>query len=417
MTHIHRRTWLSAAAAGMAAGLGPARSDGQAGAQSKKQLVLVLASGGWDPTYVFDPKPGSQLVDAPSGQVQELAGIPLLTHPERPSVTRFFEQYGSLSVVVNGLSVRSFVHSDCMKRILTGTASDQAADFAALAAHELGRDRPVPYFVLGTSAMSGPLSDITARAGTTSQMASLLRADNAPDLLLPRPAYQPTEAERTGTSQYLERRTARLLQARGERGEAAQALGAFRTSLERKRLLEAFARTSTGFGERQYTPDLGVQVNVALDAIASDLSQAVMLESSDWDTHQNNAQQSTKFEALFEGLHALVSGLEQRQLLERVVVVVLSEMGRTPRLNEAQGKDHWPVTSALVLGGGVKGGRVIGGTTDSQGSLPLNLQTGAPQGSGKQLQTGNLLAGLLSLVGAQPEPHFPGVEPLSALYA
>src|SRR5687768_6005167 len=123
---LDRRSLLtgSAALAGAAALGGPARA--QAGA---RKLLIVLASGGWDPTYALDPKPGSSVVDAPAGTLQEFSGISILTDPARPSVTDFFTRYADRAAVVNGVQVRSFVHADCMKRILTGTANDQNADF------------------------------------------------------------------------------------------------------------------------------------------------------------------------------------------------------------------------------------------------------------------------------------------------
>jgi uncharacterized protein (DUF1501 family) len=90
-------------------------------------------------------------------------------------------------------------------------------------------------------------------------------------------------------------------------------------------------------------------------------------------------------------------------------------MGRTPKLNAGGGKDHWPVTSAMLLGAGVRGGRVIGATDDSLGALSLDLASGAADPKGRQLQTGNLVAGVLEHVGVDPTTHFPEVEPLGAL--
>ena len=98
-------------------------------------------------------------------------------------------------------------------------------------------------------------------------------------------------------------------------------------------------------------------------------------------------------------------------------MVVLSEMGRTPKLNSALGKDHWPVTSCLAFGAGVKGGQVIGATDDGQNALNVELATGSVRSDGKQIQTSNLTAAALALVGLDPQQHFPGVEPLNALLA
>ena len=62
----------------------------------------------------------------------------------------------------------------------------------------------------------------------------------------------------------------------------------------------------------------------------------------------------------------------QRGLLEKVSVVVWGEFGRTPRINQIGGRDHWPSTQSILLaGGGIQGGRVIG-KTDSIGAKPVD---------------------------------------------
>lgn len=348
--------------------------------------------------------------------MQEFSGIPVLTDPARPSVSEFFTRYAERAAVVNGLQVRSFVHADCMKRVLTGTASDQNADFGALAAFATGRELPVPYLVLGMSAMSGPLASITSRAGTTNQLSSLL-VPNAADPFLPAAALAPGDTEDALVRQYLDAAAAREQALRGMHGSSARQLEAFVQSLDRSDLLRRFARESGGFGARGYTPDLLVQVDVAVSALSGDLCQVTMLELPDWDTHQDNGQQGPKHEALYAGLLHLAGSLDDQGLLERTAVVVLSEMGRTPKLNSALGKDHWPVTSCLVFGAGIAGGRVIGGSDEAQNALGVNLETGTVESGGTQLQTANLVSGVLELVGADAAEHFAGVEPLHALRA
>ena len=70
------------------------------------------------------------------------------------------------------------------------------------------------------------------------------------------------------------------------------------------------------------------------------------------------------------GLSALLEDLYQRGRLASTLVLVLGEFGRTPRLNTIGGRDHWPrVFSALLAGGGVKGGQVVG-QSDVRGESP-----------------------------------------------
>ena len=65
--------------------------------------------------------------------------------------------------------------------------------------------------------------------------------------------------------------------------------------------------------------------------------------------------------------------LKDRGLLDSTLVVAWGEIGRTPKVNEQAGRDHWPhAMSAAFAGGGVIGGRVVG-STDSKGTAPKDL--------------------------------------------
>src|SRR5207342_2045125 len=76
---------------------------------------------------------------------------------------------------------------------------------------------------------------------------------------------------------------------------------------------------------------------------------------------------------------ALIDDLEQRGLLQETVVAVLSEMGRTPRLNGRGGRDHYPFAwTNFLCGGNIKGGQVIG-STDRIGSAPHDSPILPPQ--------------------------------------
>jgi len=81
-----------------------------------------------------------------------------------------------------------------------------------------------------------------------------------------------------------------------------------------------------------------------------------------WDTHEDNFNTLRRLlPALDLGLCALLDDLKDRGLLGDVTVAVWGEFGRTPRINEKGGRDHWPrVSAALLAGGGLKTGQVIG---------------------------------------------------------
>ena len=83
-----------------------------------------------------------------------------------------------------------------------------------------------------------------------------------------------------------------------------------------------------------------------------------------WDYHGNNFKNARNdLPLLDQAVHALITDLHQRGLDKDVSVVVWGEFGRTPTINKDAGRDHWPrVSSALLAGGGMKTGQVIGAT-------------------------------------------------------
>lgn len=402
---------LGAAALGGAAfGGGLLRADGPG---ASKNLLVVLNFGGWDTTYALDPKPGLLRIDAPEGTIRRFGEAPIFVNDDRPAVTRFFEQWGSLAAVVNGVQVRSFVHSDCVKRILTGGPSETDPDFAAISAHELGRELPIPYLAFGSQARSGRFASLTGRTGTVNQLITLTDPSQAYPGSAP---FLPGADEDALVQSYLEQTSGLLADRAGRRGLNGAKIDDFLQSQTRSDLLVQFAQEN-GLGEFDYTPDLSVQVPLAVRALRDGLAKTVMVETQGWDTHTINATQREQHEMLYTALDGLMMDLDAEGMLDDTLVVVLSEMGRTPKLNNEVGKDHWPVTSAMFLGGSVAGGRSFGGTDDELRALSMNLQTGALDAAGKQLQTSNLVAGILDAVGVDVERVYPGVEPFRAFCA
>ena len=92
--------------------------------------------------------------------------------------------------------------------------------------------------------------------------------------------------------------------------------------------------------------------------------RCVTLSYGRWDSHGQNFQLVRDHGGkLDQGLSALIDDLEQHDLLDRTTVVVWGEFGRTPRINAGAGRDHWPqVSCALLAGGGMRTGQVIGAT-------------------------------------------------------
>lgn len=88
-----------------------------------------------------------------------------------------------------------------------------------------------------------------------------------------------------------------------------------------------------------------------------------------WDTHGNNFNHlKTHLPTFDTGLSALIEDLHARGLDRDVLVVVWGEFGRTPKINKDAGRDHWaPVQTALLAGGGLPMGQIIGSTDASAG--------------------------------------------------
>ncbi len=85
-----------------------------------------------------------------------------------------------------------------------------------------------------------------------------------------------------------------------------------------------------------------------------------------WDTHQNNFERTKELLSMVDPAFAmLLKDLFERDLLDKTIVLWLGEFGRTPKINNNDGRDHhtkgW---SAVVAGGGTRGGQVVGGTSE-----------------------------------------------------
>jgi hypothetical protein len=79
------------------------------------------------------------------------------------------------------------------------------------------------------------------------------------------------------------------------------------------------------------------------------------------------------------GYSTLLEDLSQRGMLENTLVVCMGEFGRTPKINPAGGRDHWPQCWTIFFaGGGVKGGRVVG-ASDEIGAYPKDRPVTPPE--------------------------------------
>ena len=100
-------------------------------------------------------------------------------------------------------------------------------------------------------------------------------------------------------------------------------------------------------------------------------ARCVTLNFGRWDFHSNNhSELLTHLPYFDQAISALVEDLHDRGLDKDVAVVAWGEFGRTPQINKDAGRDHWPqVGCALLAGGGMKSGQVIGATDRLGGEI------------------------------------------------
>ena len=100
-------------------------------------------------------------------------------------------------------------------------------------------------------------------------------------------------------------------------------------------------------------------------------ARCVTLNFGRWDFHSNNFAGMRSHAPMFDqGLSALIEDLDDRGVLDDTLVVAWGEFGRTPKINGNAGRDHWPrVGGALLAGGGLRTGQVIGATDRLGGEI------------------------------------------------
>lgn len=120
-----------------------------------------------------------------------------------------------------------------------------------------------------------------------------------------------------------------------------------------------------------------------------------------WDDHyviEKNLRQ--RLPIYDQALSALIEDLQDRGLSERVLVVACGEFGRAPRIDQHAGRGHWPrAMHAVLSGGGIKAGQIIGSTT-ANGGEPAD----------RPLGPGDLLASIYRVLGINHDTYLPDAQ-------
>jgi hypothetical protein len=169
---------------------------------------------------------------------------------------------------------------------------------------------------------------------------------------------------------------------------------AFNLETEDPRLLDRYGRTL--FGHSTVIARRLVEAGVRFVNVTWDLFwDRIKVDFDAWDTHTRNFPilRENKLPNLDMTYSALMEDLANRGLLDETLVVVMSEMGRTPRVNPSGGRDHWTYCYAVLLAGaGIRGGSVYG-ASDAQAAYVKDLP----------VSTSDICATIYQCLGIDPD--------------
>ncbi len=413
---MSRRHLLTGSAALATAALLPSLPRPALAAPVDRKFLFFFASGGWDATQVFDPHFGSEGVDMDEDTTLGTAGnLQFTAGEDRPEVGRFFSRWGSTCAIVNGIDAHSVGHDSAAQFMMTGTSASSFSDWPTLLAAHGQQEYALPHLVFSGPSFPGSLGATVVRAGGGTLLdlmeGSILGYADQPSPRFSSPAEQMLDA-------YVHGRTGKFA------STLFSGLGRSRADALHGNLGRAMELKGRAFeaGLSDLGSSLLEQATGATEMMRLGLCRCAMLEiPGGWDSHGDIDEQPPQFDDLFGTLDALMDhlattpGAASSSLLGETVIVLMSEFGRTPKLNGSGGKDHWPYGSALVMGAGVKGNQQVGLTDDELIALPIDLSTGASLSSGSMLGAENFGTALLALGGLDPQEFLPDVQVLEAL--
>ena len=409
---LHRRAFLQVGASSVLglslADLLKARAAGETGGPAKAVILLWLW-GGPSQLDTFDPKPNAPL---------DYRG-PFGTIPTRIPGVRFCELFPKLANLSDKFSLVRTLVSQSNDHGIAGTIglTGNGAGGTGLDGKPLpGTPRPAlgsvvakalainpqrkqgaagmhPFFVIGGKLHQGKKPIIGEGGGTLGAAWDPFRLEYDPASGTKIPALQlPKELtpERMADRQTLltafsraESRTADMhatgqLDAYRSRALAMltspNASAAFDLSKEKPALADRYGRTR--FGQSCLLARRLVESGVPFVQVNWSDHVEAEEDSGDggWDHHYRNFQimQDRHAAWLDQSCTALFTDLRERGLLDSTLVIAVGEFGREPKVNDKAGREHWPgCYSALLAGGGVKGGRVVG-TSDAKAAHPAD---------------------------------------------
>ena len=333
--------------------------------------IVFNASGGWDTTYLMDPKG----VGGINRLYQE---GDILTHGDHrfaPTAKHkdgglsnedFFAEFGSDLLVFNGLDYSVNNHAPCSRYMATGKLDSLAyPTFAALVAACLGSTCPLSFLTFGNYSATGNLVAMS-RVPYLPSLKRIANADSIDGNI--RSPYHDDFALSQIEAALEERRTTRKNRPLLPRRERAENM-LYAAQVNSK----ALARVTPHVPKQVPKQRLAQQAEIALASFKAGVCVSANLSIGQFDSHSNNDRDQMKLiPELLEGIAYVLHRAEELQIREKLVVIAQSEMGRTPTYNKGEGKDHWSIGSIMFLGPGIRGNRVVGATDERQFAVPFN---------------------------------------------
>ncbi len=336
--------------------------------------VVCNASGGWDTTYLMDPKGVggiNRLYD--EGDILtagEIKFAPTAKHiSEGMSNEDFFGKYGSELLVLNGLDYSVNNHSPCSRYMATGHLDSAAyPTFAALVAACRGPECPLSFLTFGNYSATGNLVPMArvpyiqslkllANAGSVQGMTQHPYHDGFVNDRIEQALTQRNQRRATLPNLPRQRRAGSMLY-------AAQLNS------------QSLSRITPHIPKSIPKDPLSQQAEIALTSFKAGVCVSANLTIGQFDSHQKNDEDQMKLLPRFlASIDYLLRRAEELRIREKLVLVIQSEMGRTPSYNQGNGKDHWSIGSIMFLGPGIRGNRVIGATDKGQMPIPIDATT------------------------------------------
>jgi hypothetical protein len=336
--------------------------------------VVFNASGGWDTTYLMDPKGVNGINrlykdgDILTKGAHKYAPIKQHAKGGMPNED-FYAEFGAELLTFNGLDYSVNNHSPGARYMATGKLDSLAyPTFAALVAACRGPDCPLAFLTFGNYSATGNLTAMS-RVPYLPSLRKIALAD----------AVEGNERSPYHDKFALDR----IEEALKEHNEASGASPRLPRAERAENMLYA-AQTNSKALERvtQYIPKtvpkerLAQQAEIALASFKAGVCVSANLTIGQFDSHANNDPDQMKLIPEFlAGIAYLVRRAGELKIREQLVVIVQSEMGRTPNYNSGNGKDHWSIGSIMFLGKGIKGNRVLGATDEKQFAVPFDPQS------------------------------------------